>query len=150
MRQNTYLMYASVALILFLVLLVLFLPHSARGRSVNIGSYRIPVEVADTDALRSRGLGGRTSLPSGKGMLFTFPDAEPERGFWMLDMRFPLDIIWIDQGTVTDISTLPAPTSTVYIPEHISTFPADRVLELNAGEAQAMGIVPGAHLDGLY
>lgn len=150
MRRNTYLMYAPVTLIIFFILLFIFLPHPARGRSVGIGSYRIPVEIADTDASRARGLGGRASLGSGKGMLFTFPDAAPDRGFWMLDMRFPLDIIWIDQGTVTDVANLPAPTSTDFIPEHVSLFPADRVLELNAGEAKAMGIVPGAHLDGLY
>ena len=53
---------------------------------------RIPVEVADTLKKRSLGLGERTSLKKGWGMLFVFEKRKPHR-FWMKDMQFPLDII---------------------------------------------------------
>ena len=55
----------------------------------------IPVEVADTLKKRSLGLGKRASLKKGWGMLFVFEKRKPHR-FWMKDMQFPLDIIWLD------------------------------------------------------
>jgi hypothetical protein len=140
-----------IVIAIFSVLFVLFVctPHPAVGRSISFGSIRIPVEVVDTDASRALGLSGRTSLSHRTGMLFLFPDAQ-SREFWMKDMHFPLDIIWINQGIVTDIATLPVPTSSGQIPAHASVFDADRVLELNAGEARELGITLGASIDGLY
>ena len=64
---------------------------------VVVGGVEVLVEVADTDVSREKGLSGRESLPEGKGMLFVFE--KPDRyGFWMKDMKFPIDIIWIDSG----------------------------------------------------
>ena len=62
----------------------------------------IPVEVADTLKKRSLGLGERTSLKKGWGMLFVFEKREPHR-FWMKDMQFPLDIIWLDNHRIVHI-----------------------------------------------
>lgn len=56
----------------------------------------INVEIADSDYKRQDGLMFRESLPEEEGMLFVFGE-EGLYGFWMLHMRFPLDIIWIGQ-----------------------------------------------------
>jgi len=64
-------------------------------KRISIGNTEIVVEIADTDAKRQLGLSGRDSLLRGRGMLFVF-DKPGNYGFWMKDMKFPIDIIWID------------------------------------------------------
>ncbi len=54
-------------------------------------------EIADTLSEREKGLSGRQTLGNDKGMLFIF-ESETIPGFWMKDMNFPLDIIWIDNN----------------------------------------------------
>lgn len=61
---------------------------------VSIGDAQLQVRFADTPAERAQGLSGSPPLRDDEGMLFVFP--QPERpGFWMKDMRFPIDILWI-------------------------------------------------------
>lgn len=57
----------------------------------------ISLIVVNTPALRDRGLGGRDSLDQNTAMLFIFDTAD-EYEFWMKDMRFPIDIIWLDEN----------------------------------------------------
>lgn len=56
----------------------------------------VQVEVVDTDAARQLGLMFRENLPEERGMLFVF-ETEGRYGFWMKNMRFPIDILWIDK-----------------------------------------------------
>ena len=65
---------------------------------VIVGERAFYVEVADTDEERGRGLAFRDKLGS-DGMLFLFETPGPY-GFWMKDVRFPLDIIFIHEGRV--------------------------------------------------
>jgi len=100
------------------------------------------VELADTSAKRELGLGKRDSLPADHGMYFPFPNAQ-YWVFWMKDMRFPIDIVWIADGKVVDITRdAPVPSK-----DPLRTFspvaPADAVLELNAGTAAKNGILVG-------
>ena len=63
----------------------------------------LQVQIADNDSLRMRGLMFQEELPYDQGMLFVFdkPDNSP---MWMLNMQFPIDIIWFDvNGNVTHI-----------------------------------------------
>jgi len=63
----------------------------------------------------------------------------------MPDMFYPLDMIWINNGTVVDIS---ANVTTTFNPSaptfYMPVAPARYVLEVNAGFAAAHGIVPGS------
>lgn len=95
------------------------------------------IDVADTNAERSLGLGGRTDLPSDYGMLFVFPKAG-NYGFWMKDMRVPIDIVWLDDtgailGILSNVATSTYPEA-FYPPS-----PAHYVLETRAGETAARG-----------
>lgn len=63
-------------------------------QTVKIGENVFPVEIADTEVKRETGLSGRTSLPHHQGMLFVF-DTPGTYGFWMKDMKIPIDIVWI-------------------------------------------------------
>jgi hypothetical protein len=114
-------------------------PPAPRAR-VTIGVHVIDAEVADTPARKQRGLSGRASLGEGQGMLF--PYAEPGRhGFWMPDMHFDIDILWIRAGRIVhvepDVSKDDA--RRVYRPRE----PADLVLELPAGTARRRGFRVG-------
>ncbi|MFZ2804277.1 MAG: DUF192 domain-containing protein [Patescibacteria group bacterium] len=132
--------------IALIVLWILVFPHAAASADLHVGKAVLHVELATTEAQRELGLGNRTSLPADHGMLFVFP-VEGIYPFWMKGMEFPLDIVWIDKGTVTEVETLRQPTSTTAIPEEYQPkYPADRVLEINAGEANKLGIGTGTAL----
>ncbi len=114
---------------------------------IRVPSGTIHALVAATEAEQSLGLGERASLPKDSGMLFVFQEVGAY-GFWMKDMRFPIDIIWIGEGKVVDVThdaTVPTPGRELatYSPSD----PADAVLEINAGVAGADGIVPGAGVE---
>lgn len=124
-------------------------------RDIRIGGEVFRVEIAATDEPRRHGLSGRDSLPPSRGMLFTY--LTPFRyGFWMKDMHFPIDIIWLRSGTnprtavVVDIAPNVKPPSSelpdyrvtqlpVYYPRDV----ADIVLELPAGTARRLGLKIG-------
>jgi len=57
----------------------------------------IVVEIADTQEERTQGLSGRASLPQDHVLLFVFPQKD-YWGIWMKDMKFPIDIMWLDEN----------------------------------------------------
>lgn len=85
--------------------IVIFIAASAISQQLNnypeltIGKNKISVELALTEEQRAQGLSGRDSLDSGKGMLFVY-DGYYIPKFWMKDMKFPIDIIWIKDDVV--------------------------------------------------
>jgi len=115
----------------------------AVGASVQIGAHTIAVEIAKSPEAIRVGLSGRSMLPQGKGMLFVFPKPKRYR-FWMKDMLFPIDIIWIrggavvgfDQNVVDDFD--PKAPRFYQAPE-----PADYVLEVPSGFVKEKGIRAG-------
>lgn len=115
--------------------------------TVSVGGAAFGVEIAFTPEGRTRGLSGRDSLADGAGMLFVF-DSGAASSFWMREMRFALDFIWIGDGCeVVDIhAAVPAPaagTALGDLPIYSSRTPARYNLEINAGEAAARGIEIG-------
>ncbi len=118
---------------------------------LQVGEHRLLVQIALTDAEHEQGLSGRQKLTAAEGMLFDFkntPDIEP--GFWMKDMNFDLDFIWIDQGRVVGITpNAPAPknisdaATTAQLPLYYPPAPVDAVLEVNAGWSKTHFIKTG-------
>ncbi len=111
---------------------------------VEIGEGTFPVEVADSPYERSEGLSYRESLADGTGMLFVFRNAHVP-SFWMREMRFPLDFVWIGEDcTVVDITrdvpNPPLETPESDLPRYSPSEPALYNLEINAGEAARRGI----------
>ncbi|MFA6552105.1 MAG: DUF192 domain-containing protein [Candidatus Paceibacterota bacterium] len=106
--------------------------------TVAIGDTEITVAIADSVDKQDKGLGSLNSMPEDTGMLFNFAIADNYE-FWMKDMKFPLDIIWIDENNViTYIEKNATPES------YPNTFASDQnslnVLEVNAGFADKHGI----------
>jgi len=101
----------------------------------------IVAERVATQASRELGLSGRKSLPEGNGMLFDF-GIPGKYGFWMKDMLFPIDIIWLSEsGIVVDIVENATPEE--YPATYINEAPATYALELPANSARAHGLYLG-------
>lgn len=69
-------------------------PLISGSQEIVVGTTTISVFLADTAEKRNRGLSGYQSLGPTEGMLFIFPDTG-RFSFWMSDVSFPIDIIWI-------------------------------------------------------
>lgn len=107
---------------------------------------QVKIELADTQEKRSKGLGGRKSLASDSGMLFVYEKADKYR-FWMKDVGFPLDFVWIMDEVVVDISEdVPPPAADVSddkLPVYSPVAEVNKVLETNAGFVREHGIKIG-------
>lgn len=107
----------------------------------------IRVELASDAASRARGLSGREALTVG-GLLLEWPDAG-RHPVWMAGMQFGLDLVWLDaQDRVTGVVTYATPCTETPCPllEPVSAVPTRAVLEIAAGTAAPLGLVPGALL----
>ena len=97
------------------------------------------VEEVSTPEKMAQGLSNRISLAENQGMLFNFGDnASVTPEFWMKDMEFDLDLIWIKNKKIIGLTNnVPAPkinnaALTIYRPQS----PVDEVLEVKAGWAE--------------
>lgn len=99
---------------------------------MEFGGERFTLETVVTADEREKGLGGRESLCSTCAMLFVFE--KPERhAFWMKDMRFPIDIVWLLGDSVVFVAREISPDfSGILDPAVVS----DRVIELSSGAAK--------------
>ena len=101
--------------------------------------------VASTSAEQELGLGQRPSLASTTGMIFVF-DAPGSYPFWMKDMSFPLDIIWLDQNfKIIHIEKNLSPST--FPNAYTSDSPAQYVIEVNAGFTGQNSLSVGDALD---
>ena len=121
----------------FMCLFIQFFSHNGYAQGVapqvcHLGNC-VTVEVVSKQVDMDRGLMYRTSLEQNKGMLFVFP-YDNKDSFWMKNMRFNLDIVWISlDGRIVFISpNIPACSADpcpIYTPDKEARY----VLELNSG-----------------
>ena len=103
-----------------------------------LGMKIIELEIADTEESRTLGLSGREKLEEDTGLLFVF-EKPGYWGFWMKDMNFPIDIIWLDQNfRIISIKSNVIPESypEIFYPDALTSY----VLEVNAGVVVKEGI----------
>ena len=117
------------------------------GPLVHIGDTVYVVDLAVTPAERTQGLSGRPSMEADRGMLFVYDEDGP-RTFWMPDMHFPLDMVWIRAdcvvaGVTADVPNPPLDTPRDQLELYPSAGMVRFILELNAGQAAANGIKAG-------
>ncbi len=96
---------------------------------------QIFVDIADIKPSRKMGLMYREKMGSNEGMLFVF-DTEDYYSFWMRNMKFPVDMIWIDINKRVihieeDVPVCVGEACEFYHPSK----PAKYMLEINAGIA---------------
>lgn len=109
-----------------------------------INNVELKVEIADNHNERARGLSGRDYLASDNGMFFIFE--KPGRySFWMKEMNFPIDIIWVGEDLIIKEITeniLPDTYPKSFYPAEDIKY----VLETNAGFTGKNKILPGQKL----
>lgn len=118
-----------------------FPAHVEEVRTIQLKGQTVRVSVADTGSTRGQGLSGRAGLAADEGMLFVFPE-DGEYAFWMKDMLFSIDILWLSaNGEVVYMAQNISPDT--YPQSFRSDVPARYVLELPAGYAGAHGVSVG-------
>lgn len=126
--RQTRVLYTFSILAMGALFLVLFLHfRSAETPSVILpdheavilaGETQIFVSIADTPDEHQRGLSGTAPLPKNTGKLFVF-STPGKYGFWMKDMNYGLDIIWIDKDfriSHIDQGVMPESYPTIFYP----------------------------------
>ncbi len=114
--------------------------------SVTINGNIIEVELADETEERSQGLMFRKSMARDNGMLFLF-DEEGFYSFWMMNVNFNLDIIWINNnGSIVHIER-DVHSCFISCPSYSSRDSARYVLELNSGVAKEFDLQVGSFVD---
>jgi uncharacterized membrane protein (UPF0127 family) len=122
---------------------------SYRHVNVTVNGIELIADIAETNEQRTKGLSVKDSLAENEAMLFVFDTAQ-EHSFWMKNMKFPIDIIWLDSDkTVVHIEHNLQPCSfdafcPTYKPNNNSAL---YVLETAAGFAEKHGIVEGARVE---
>lgn len=135
-------------LILVALFLVTFLTYFAwrnnRYSELQFGNKTIAVEEVKSLRDKEKGLGGRESLADDRGMLFAY-DKAGKYCFWMKGMKFPIDILWLDESK-----------KVVHVAAHVppESFPdsfcppedAQYILEVKAGLSGRSGVDVGSQL----
>ncbi len=102
------------------------------------------VEIADSFFKIAKGLMDHKSIPKNGGMLFIF-SSEGRHSFWMLNMKFKIDIIWLDyQGRVVHVWKEAEPCKSIFsCRTEKPTKDSRYVVELRAGTADQIGLKLG-------
>lgn len=123
-----------------------FLPIGSKA-AAEVNSKKISLLVANSEEERIKGLSGKNDLGKDQGMIFVF-EGKSKYPFWMKDMKFPLDIIYISDDTVVDIiENVPHQINNTPNLNHYSNdIDANYVLELNAGKVKELEIKEGTKI----
>jgi len=127
---------------------VLALPRAEKRWRIN--GVEINLEVADSPEERVKGLSGRDSLGENEGMVFVFeqPGIYP---FWMRQMKFELDFLWVRDCRVVELTEKVPPTawqSGRAGPTRVSpSQPVDMVIEVNGGFVERHGVELGDKIE---
>lgn len=145
--KYAFLVFAAIFFLGIVVFLVLTFRPNKEGTLqtavVEIRGHRWTAEIAETALEKARGLSGRTDLSTDKGMLFYFSPAS-RQSFWMKGMNFPLDLIWIRDSKIVEITKNAPPLKDALRPLYYTPGePVDTVLEINAGLADQFRLQAG-------
>jgi uncharacterized membrane protein (UPF0127 family) len=119
--------------------------------TVKLDDITLDVQIAETDAQKTRGLMFQKEMPYDQGMIFVFNN-EQVVPIWMLNMQFPLDIIWFDtSGNIVHIAKNVAPCTSAI---QTATCTVDNgggknakyVLEVTAGFVEKFNITQNSKL----
>jgi hypothetical protein len=126
-----------------------FLAHASNPalptQKLSIDGNTWTVEMATTTIQQALGLSGRESLGANDGMLFVF-GGPGVQNFWMKDMNFSLDMIWISGNTVAGFAqdAAPQPGAPLWkLKIYTSPYNVDKVLEVVAGTVAKYNIKVG-------
>jgi uncharacterized membrane protein (UPF0127 family) len=143
MKKKT-LLYIVIALIILIAGLyyISIRKYSLYGnpiKSVTIRNTDMYLEVVRDREKMEKGLGKRAGICEDCGMLFVFAKTG-KYSFWMKDMQFPLDILWLLDGRIVKIEKNVQPSfAGVLVPSE----EANAVLEVNASKSEELSLKIG-------
>lgn len=151
MKKSYIIIVAFIVLLLVAFLLFPKITHKSgdntntTGVSIEIDDAVFNVDIADNEADRNKGLSGRSQISFDGGMLFVFENSGIYP-FWMKDMNFPIDIIWIDkdlQVVYLKENADPKSYPEMFVPNKFAQY----VLEVKAGTIRDGKIKIGDSVD---
>ena len=108
---------------------------------IRINGKQFSAEIASTPEKMAMGLSDRSELCQDCSMLFVF-EKPSAVSFWMKDMRFDLDIVWISGDEIVGIDKDVSHERGTAAVVHPSV-PVDKVLEINAGASDRLNLRVG-------
>jgi len=137
-----------IALFTFFIIFLFYLRSTKVSQKlVSINTTHFDALIADTEDKRSKGLSILTDLPDNRGMLFVFDSDNVYATFWMKDMKFSIDILWIDDNKIVKIDkAIPAPvagTQDNRLTLYSGGQSIDYVFEVKAGVSDKFGFEVG-------
>lgn len=123
------------------LLIVISLSNFTYKSTIGINGKVYNVEVAETKYFLQKGLSDHSPLKDDEGMFFIFEKPD-NYGFWMKDMKFPIDIIWIGQDflvTHVEKNLSPKTYPQIFYPGAMSMY----VLEVPAGQSDIINLKIG-------
>lgn len=115
---------------------------------VSVNGFKLIADLALTQDQQTKGLAVRNHMKESEGMLFVFRYPS-KQSFWMKDMKFPIDIIWLggNRSVVYIVPNLePCPSRgncPGYVPDRDSLY----VLETAAGFSHRHNVTVGTQTD---
>jgi len=137
--------------VLFIVVIILLAVayygfSKYQKNTVEINNFVFKTEIVKSQADLERGLSGKKNISADQAMLFVLPDKYIQT-FWMKDMNFDIDLLWIDGNKVVAYEqNMLAPEENTPINKLVkyrSPQAVDRVLEIKAGSIENLGIKIG-------
>lgn len=144
LKENFRLLVGTAVVVFVTALIVSLVLGNKKTTKIIVNNKTFVVAVARTDQEKQIGLSKKNKLDENSGMLFVF-DNPDYYSFWMKEMKFPIDIIYINGNKVITVIKNAKPSSssssdlTLYKPDEKS----DKVLELNAGTSRKYNIKKG-------
>lgn len=135
-RKNLALIVACVAAT-SLILGGIFVLTQLHKPTIMVSGKKFTAEYRITESEKQHGLSGKASYPENMAMVFKFADPG-ERCFWMKDMKFNIDIIWLDaEGKIVAKEENVSPNT---YPKSFCYSNAQYVVEFNSGVIQKSNI----------
>lgn len=140
--QTTYVLIGGFVVLLIGLVVSYVLANFTPTTPVKLAGGVYHLWVADTEALRTKGLSGVKKLDPNGGLLMKF-DRDDKWGIWMKDMHVPLDILWLNKDKkviyIVKDARPDMSTNVTFIPKDEARY----VIELPEGSVKKAGIKTG-------
>ena len=144
MDKKTWYLILALMVLVFAASMFLNKKDTSSYKKIIIGNVVVKAEIAALLTEKQKGLSSRNFMRKNSGMLFIFsqPDFYP---FWMKDMKFPIDIIWLDEN-LQIINIEKNITPDTFPKKFMPRLPAKYALEINAGWSDKNKVKEGVNI----
>mgnify|MGYP001576293224 FL=1 len=144
MDKKTWYLILALMVLVFAASMFLNKKDTSSYKKIIIGNVVVKAEIAALLTEKQKGLSSRNFMRKNSGMLFIFsqPDFYP---FWMKDMKFPIDIIWLDEN-LQIINIEKNITPDTFPKKFMPQLPAKYVLEVNGGWSDKNEVKKGVNI----